>query len=134
MQLTGMRVGEVVTMRTGDLDMTGKVWDYRPPTHKMAYKGRERIIPLHIAGHHKDARLQASSRRRSEPAERDYLSNRETTCCGAALACDKAASVDCCRTCALVRFAASKATSASRMRDSAAEKPEICDCARSMAN
>jgi integrase len=46
MHLTGMRVGETVAMRTGDLDMGGRVWEYRPAAHKMAYKGRERIIPL----------------------------------------------------------------------------------------
>src|SRR3954468_24780890 len=39
----------------------------------------------------------------------------------------------CTRTWALVRLAASEATSVSRMRDSAAEKPEICDCARLIA-
>ncbi len=46
MQLTGARVGEVVVMRTGDLDRSGVVWEYRPSSHKMQYRGRERIIPL----------------------------------------------------------------------------------------
>ena len=46
MHLTGMRVGEAIAVRTGDLDMTGPVWEYKPSDHKMTYKGRERIIPL----------------------------------------------------------------------------------------
>jgi integrase len=51
--LTGMRPGEVVIMRAIDLDMTGKVWLYRPGsdqgthgTHKTAYRGQHRIIPI----------------------------------------------------------------------------------------
>ena len=43
------------------------------------------------------------------------------TAWGAELACAMAAIDACCSTCALVRLAASAATSASRMRDSAAE-------------
>jgi integrase len=49
--LTGMRPGEVVTMRGMDLEMTGKVWVYRPGSdqephgkHKTAYRGRDRVI------------------------------------------------------------------------------------------
>ena len=49
--------------------------------------------------------------------------------CGAALAWARAATEDCSRICALVRLAASVATSASRIDDCAAEKLEICDCA-----
>jgi integrase len=51
--LTGMRPGEVVIMRAIDLDMTGKVWLYRPGsdkgphgTHKTAHRGQDRIIPI----------------------------------------------------------------------------------------
>jgi integrase len=51
--LTGMRPGEVVIMRAIDLDMTGKVWLYRPGSdqgtygsHKTAYRGQHRIIPI----------------------------------------------------------------------------------------
>jgi integrase len=51
--LTGMRPGEVVIMRTIDLDMTGKVWLYRPGSdqgrhgaHKTAHRGHDRIIPV----------------------------------------------------------------------------------------
>ncbi len=44
--LTGMRPGEVVTMRTGDLDRTGKIWAYKPGSHKTEHHGRKRIIYL----------------------------------------------------------------------------------------
>src|SRR4051794_15161823 len=54
---------------------------------------------------------------------RDYPRSSERTACGAELACAIAAMDACTRTCALVRFAASDATSVSRIRDSAAEKP-----------
>src|SRR5581483_609874 len=46
---------------------------------------------------------------------------------GAALACARAATEDCSRICALVRLAASVATSASRSADCADEKLDICD-------
>jgi integrase len=49
--LTGMRPGEVVLMRGMDLEMTGKVWTYRPGSdagphgkHKTAHRGQERVI------------------------------------------------------------------------------------------
>ena len=42
--LTGMRSGEVCTLRPVDLDMSGKVWAYRPERHKTAYRGRKRTI------------------------------------------------------------------------------------------
>jgi integrase len=50
--LTGMRPGEVVIMRACDLDMTGKVWLYRPGSdelygkHKTAWRGHQRIIAI----------------------------------------------------------------------------------------
>jgi integrase len=51
--LAGMRPGEVVILRAIDLDMTGKVWLYRPGsdqgqegTHKTAYRGHQRIVPI----------------------------------------------------------------------------------------
>jgi integrase len=43
---TGMRPGELVVMRACDLDMTGKVWLYRPSAHKTEYRGHERIVPI----------------------------------------------------------------------------------------
>jgi integrase len=49
--LTGMRPGEVVVMRGLDLEMTGKVWVYRPGSdqgahgkHKTAHRGQDRVI------------------------------------------------------------------------------------------
>ena len=49
--LTGMRPGEVVVMRGMDLEMTGKVWAYRPGSdqglhgkHKTAHRGQDRVI------------------------------------------------------------------------------------------
>ncbi len=44
--LTGMRPGELVTMRTGDLDRTGRIWAYKPGSHKTEHHGRKRIIYL----------------------------------------------------------------------------------------
>jgi len=42
--LTGMRPGEVCAMRPVDLDTTGKLWCYRPPRHKNAWRGRDREV------------------------------------------------------------------------------------------
>jgi integrase len=51
--LTGMRPGEVCIMRAIDLDMTDKVWLYRPGSdqgahgaHKTAHRGQHRIVPI----------------------------------------------------------------------------------------
>jgi integrase len=51
--LTGMRPGEVVVMRGMDLEMTGKVWAYRPGSevgphgkHKTAHRGQDRVIHI----------------------------------------------------------------------------------------
>ena len=44
--LTGMRPGEVVTMRTCDLDRTGRIWAYTPGSHKTEHHGRKRVIYL----------------------------------------------------------------------------------------
>src|SRR4051794_40353531 len=77
-------------------------------------------------------RLKECYRRANERSIYWPLSS-ERTACGAELAWAMAAREACCRTWALVRLAASAATSASRMRDSAAEKLEICDCARPTA-
>lgn len=45
-RLTGMRGGEVVIMRPRDIDMVGKVWLYRPSSHKAEYHDYERVIDL----------------------------------------------------------------------------------------
>ncbi len=44
--LTGMRPGELCDMRTGQIERTGKVWIYRPGSHKTAYKGKSREIAI----------------------------------------------------------------------------------------
>jgi integrase len=44
--LTGMRPGEVVIMRTCDLDTSGCIWLYRPVQHKLQHHGLERIVYL----------------------------------------------------------------------------------------
>jgi integrase len=45
-RLTGMRPGEVTIMRTVDLDVTGRIWTYRPSTHKMEHADRSRTVHL----------------------------------------------------------------------------------------
>lgn len=45
-QITGMRPGEVVVMRTRDVDRTAAVWSYRPYSHKTEHHNRERLIYL----------------------------------------------------------------------------------------
>jgi integrase len=44
--LTGCRVGEVLTMRGCDLTTAGPNWEYRPASHKNAWRGLPRVIPL----------------------------------------------------------------------------------------
>lgn len=43
-RLTGMRPGEVVRIRTCDIDTSGNVWIYRPPKHKNAHRGHNRQV------------------------------------------------------------------------------------------
>jgi len=45
-RLTGMRAGEVVIMRTCDVDVTGTLWVYKPCEHKTDRHGHERTIYL----------------------------------------------------------------------------------------
>lgn len=45
-RLTGMRAGEVVIMRGCNLDTTGALWLYTPPTHKTEHHGHSRAIEL----------------------------------------------------------------------------------------
>jgi integrase len=44
--LTGMRPGEVMAMRTGEIDRTGEVWLYRPTKHKNSKRGKDRTIAI----------------------------------------------------------------------------------------
>ena len=43
---TGMRPGEVCSMRPCDLDMTRDVWTYRPAKHKTEHHGKARLVYL----------------------------------------------------------------------------------------
>ncbi len=43
---TGMRPGEMTLMRSCDLDMTGRIWAYRPSSHKTEHHGRSRVIHM----------------------------------------------------------------------------------------
>jgi integrase len=43
-RFTGMRPGEVTTMRSCDIDTSGAVWIYTPASHKTAHRGHERKI------------------------------------------------------------------------------------------
>ena len=45
-RLTGMRPGEVCSMRSADIDTSGRVWTYTPERHKTEHHGRERRIYL----------------------------------------------------------------------------------------
>jgi integrase len=45
-RLTGMRPGEVLTMRTKDLDTARSVWTYTPSTHKAEHHDRTRTVYL----------------------------------------------------------------------------------------
>jgi integrase len=44
--LTGARPGEIVQMRTGDIDTSGKTWVYRPSHHKTQHHGFAREIGI----------------------------------------------------------------------------------------
>jgi integrase len=45
-RLTGMRPGEVVTMRGSEICTTQEVWVFAPEQHKNAWRGHDRLIPL----------------------------------------------------------------------------------------
>ncbi|MGZ6044676.1 MAG: tyrosine-type recombinase/integrase, partial [Isosphaeraceae bacterium] len=44
--LTGMRPGEVCSIRTIDLDRSGAVWIYTPAQHKTEHHGKARPVPI----------------------------------------------------------------------------------------
>jgi integrase len=44
--LTGMRPGEVLSMRACDLNMSGRTWEFMPSSHKTEHHGRGRTIFL----------------------------------------------------------------------------------------
>jgi integrase len=41
---TGARPGEILILRTIDLDVSGPVWVYRPAMHKTRWRGQDRVI------------------------------------------------------------------------------------------
>jgi integrase len=43
---TGCRPGEAMAVRRCDIEMTGKVWQYKPMHHKTAHKGKGRTIAI----------------------------------------------------------------------------------------
>lgn len=43
-RLTGMRSGELVIMRTFDLNTEGRIWTYRPGKHKTEHHGHQRLV------------------------------------------------------------------------------------------
>lgn len=45
-RLTGARSGELVVMRTGDIDASGETWTYTPASHKTEHHGHARSIFL----------------------------------------------------------------------------------------
>jgi integrase len=45
-RLTGMRPGEVCSMRVENLDRADGAWSYRPAGHKTAHHGHDRFVPL----------------------------------------------------------------------------------------
>jgi integrase len=44
--LTGMRVGELLALRSADLDRAAEPWVYRPRAHKNAWRDMHREVPL----------------------------------------------------------------------------------------
>jgi integrase len=44
--LTGARPGEIVSMRVGDINTSGRIWEYVPREHKMQHKGQDRVIMI----------------------------------------------------------------------------------------
>lgn len=44
--LTGMRAAELCQLRTGDVDTSGKVWVYRPGSHKTEHHGKTRDVAI----------------------------------------------------------------------------------------
>jgi integrase len=46
LRLTGARAGEILAMRTEDIDRSGPVWWYTPVRHKTRYRGKIRRVPI----------------------------------------------------------------------------------------
>jgi integrase len=44
--LTGMRPGEVCSMRAADLETSGRIWFYTPKDHKTSWRGKTRVVAI----------------------------------------------------------------------------------------
>jgi integrase len=44
--LTSARPGEIVSMRVGEINTSGRIWEYVPSSHKAQHHGKTRLIPL----------------------------------------------------------------------------------------
>lgn len=84
--LTGIRPGELVTMRGIDLDTTGPIWEYTPEKHKTQHHGHSRVIAIGpqaqaIIRRHLKADVQAalfSPREATEERHRALRAKRKT--------------------------------------------------------
>jgi site-specific recombinase XerD len=45
-RLTGMRPGEVTSIRAMDINTAGSIWEYRPDSHKTEHHGKDRVVFL----------------------------------------------------------------------------------------
>jgi integrase len=45
-RLTGMRPGEVISIKRAEIDMSGDVWFYKPERHKNTWRGKSRVIGI----------------------------------------------------------------------------------------
>ena len=64
LHLTGMRPSEICNMKVSEIEKTKNVWIYRPSSHKTAYQGNNRIVPIgkhaqkilkrHLSGRNED--------------------------------------------------------------------------------
>jgi integrase len=45
-RLSGCRTGEACDLRRADINMTGEVWVWIPPSHKTAWRGHQRVIQI----------------------------------------------------------------------------------------
>lgn len=84
--LTGMRPGELVSMRPCDIDRSGTVWHYYPERHKNTYRNIERIVSIGPRGQEilspyllRNAESYCFSPAESEKQRRAVLTENRTT-------------------------------------------------------
>jgi integrase len=44
--LTGARPGEIVDMHVGEINTSGRIWEYIPASHKTQHRGKGRTVPI----------------------------------------------------------------------------------------